>query len=669
MKFPIEIALRKKWLPFLAAAAVLVAGLIVGWCKGLYWHEGELVETKLLLTMIYASPVLALGIWKMKLHGFALRLARALFLPCSALLCLWLWEIMGGRSLFRLDGVMFAVNYGLMLLLFLPFYAIFGDVRRSVPIAFCAITAAAYIYHCVALFRGTVLEPTDLTAFRTALAVADSYTYPVEPIHYLAVTLCIVITAFSRMLPRRRGAFWLYLLRQAGAAGVLAASLYTMIAYPVLSELGISKSQWPADIPGIIENCGTLGQFSARLYGLRDPKPDNYDAQRLANVMKSAKAPQSRVNETLESKPNIIAIMNESFTDMADALGVKMDVDPIPFVHSLSENAIKGDLFVSIRGGGTSNTEYEFLTGNALYANSSIMPFYQVIKSPMPSLMYLLKDQGYTTIAMHPETGANYNRTQVYEHLGFDTFLDKTAFHETEFFRQAFEYVDDRSCYERIKTLYEEKEQDERLFIFNVTMQNHSPYTEGSTKPTVNVTPGLENESQLNEYLRCVQESDRAFGELVSYFSAQEEPTIILFFGDHQPGLTYEGEKAPMAEKSEAKEKLDHYVTPYVIWANYDIEEMQGLEISANYLYSLLLSCTNVEMSAFEAFQLEMMTRYPIITRFGYADAEGHYEGFDRFPVFPDGLKDIYGVTYNRAYDAKNRLSEVYGAYDVVPEK
>lgn len=657
MSLPVEIRARKS-VPALAGTLLFVlAGLILGYALNWYRSENELYAPVLAQMLFFASPALFFSVFRVRLTSWLGWLARFFLLPLSAFVCLYVWEAMNGYILFRLSVPMILLNYAIILLPFLAFYVLLGDVRRSVPLAFTVVTVAGYVYHCVMLFRGTPLMPEDLSAISTALNVAGNYRYPFERKHYLMLALCLDLWFFAGTLPKRSALRLSAILRRLLALGIIGASYFVLLNTTTLQRLGVSISQWPTDVIDVLNGCGTLAHFSVHLYGTQRPRPAGYDPDDLEETILSAPEPKSLLAQELDSKPNIIVIMNESFSDLNDALGVTTDVDPLPFIHGLTENAIKGDLFVAVRGGGTCNTEYEFLTGNALYPNTSSMAYYQIVKSPMPSLAHLLKVQGYTTIAIHPAEGANYHRDEVYTHLGFDTFYDIESFPDAECFRPAYNFISDRACYDLIKTLYAEKDEDARLFIFNVTMQNHSSYKDGNTPPTVSLTQHVEGEEHINEYLRCVLESDRAFSELVDYFSAQEEPTIILFFGDHQPGLDFFGEPGEMAEKSQIKSALSYYVVPYVIWANYDLVPADMPEISANYLSSLLLSCTNVSMSPYEAYLLDVMQRYPVLMRLGYTDAQGKYTPFSRTPSMVADLTDLYSAAYNRSYDSAHRLS------------
>lgn len=89
--------------------------------------------------------------------------------------------------------------------------------------------------------------------------------------------------------------------------------------------------------------------------------------------------------------------------------------------------------------------------------------------------------------------------------------------------------------------MVENKENPEdRLFLFNVTMQNHGGYeeTHDNFNQEVWLTGELEGKfPKTDQYLSLMKESDEALEYLISYFEECEEPTMIVLFGDHQPSV------------------------------------------------------------------------------------------------------------------------------------
>jgi len=130
--------------------------------------------------------------------------------------------------------------------------------------------------------------------------------------------------------------------------------------------------------------------------------------------------------EENDSSPNIIVIMDEAFSDLGVIGGFETNKDYMPFINSLigQENVIEGNVYVSTIGTGTSNTEFEFLTGNTmgfLPAGSNAYQLY--VNDVQPGLTSTLKSQNYSATAFHTYYRTSWNREQVYEDMGFDEFI------------------------------------------------------------------------------------------------------------------------------------------------------------------------------------------------------------------------------------------------------
>lgn len=107
-----------------------------------------------------------------------------------------------------------------------------------------------------------------------------------------------------------------------------------------------------------------------------------------------------------------------------------------------------GTLYVSAYGGGTCNTEFEFLTGNSMsYLGSGVYPYTIYDLLDTKNLAEQFKDLGYTTTAMHPNHGTNWNRENVYSGFGFDRFMTINDFQDAEKLRGM---VSDAATYDKI---------------------------------------------------------------------------------------------------------------------------------------------------------------------------------------------------------------------------
>jgi len=235
------------------------------------------------------------------------------------------------------------------------------------------------------------------------------------------------------------------------------------------------------------------------------------------------------------------------------------------------------------------------------------IPYQQYITGELPSVASHLADMGYDTYGMHPYNSTGWKRNEVYPWLGFQESYFLQDFTSRYYIRK---YVSDQTAYEKIVETYENKEEGKPVFIFEVTMQNHGGYTEEHE----NFTPRIEaeglNSTQLNQYLSLMRISDQQFEYLVEYFSREDEKTVIVFFGDHQPSdsvvrpiLQSNGISTSNMSVEEAQLR---YQVPYVIWANYDIEEETGADTDISFLSAKMLQKANLPTTAYQNFLLEL---------------------------------------------------------------
>ena len=211
------------------------------------------------------------------------------------------------------------------------------------------------------------------------------------------------------------------------------------------------------------------------------------------------------------------------------------------------------------------------------------------------------------------------------------------------------DYISDKTSFEKIIETYENKPEDKPAFIFNVTMQNHGGYTDTywNFTNTINAK-GLGNDA-LNQYLSLIKLTDSDLSSLISYFKEQDEKTIIVFFGDHQPNDTVAS--SVLAENGmdysnlSTEETYLRYQVPYVVWANYDIQEAQNQDMSVNYLAANVLKTAGVPTSDYQNFLLELQKDYPIISAIRTEDVKADTD--------EEMLKKYKILQYYRLFDQK----------------
>ena len=342
---------------------------------------------------------------------------------------------------------------------------------------------------------------------------------------------------------------------------------------------------------------------------------------------------------SLLESPDIILILNETFYDLHQTSYYATDVDYMQGINSL-DGAITGYAVVPSIGGGTNKSEYEFLTGNSMAPLSlSGSPFFTVDMNDAPSLVTMLKAQGYETTACHPSNAVNYSRNSAYPAMGFDHVYFIDSFDGLESPRDRW-YESDESTYANVIRWYEENRTaaaeegvDRPQFLYCLTIQNHGNWS--SSDDSYDTVHAIGNfggyNDDVNEYLTGIAESDAAFVELVDYFAHSDRPAIVCMAGDHSPSFA-----ASIADsETYSEDELDLLLraTPYVIWANYDLADssIDTLEyVSMNHLPAAVAQLAGVGLSPYFAFQLELMKTFPIVTAYGaYYDSEGNRYSYE----------------------------------------
>ena len=537
-------------------------------------------------------------------------------------------------------------------------------VTNCWQIASALLTLIVCIFGLVCYFvfalRGVPFLASDLTILQTAANVAGEYQYTLDYFSFLQILFTVawcdalLWTGFSRV-------FTGWKMRTAGAVVAVAAALLFNKAYfhtSMLRDMHVTLNTFrPQKSYG---NNGSILTFMRSIQLMIVEEPDGYSRQAVEAI--AEQYPGGSPEGEKASSPNVIIVMDEAFTDMQSWMDFETDQEVCPYFANLKEDTIRGRLYVSSYGGRTANTEYEVLTGDCVgFLPPSSTPYQLYIKDFMPNLNTALQLQGYRhTVGMHPYLPSGYNRDKVYEFFGFDhlIFLDEFEGASTLWGR-----VTDDADIDRVIAEYEEarSESDAPYFIHNVTMQNHSPYTAPADElgDPVHVV-AEESYPDVDTYLTEIRKSDQALEKLVSYFKEVDEPTVIVFFGDHQPKLAdefYQMVYGKTMDEMTGEEVMQFYHSNYLIWANFDIEE-QEIDLSSNYLIPVMKEAVGMELTGYDQFLLELRKELPIVSLNGYWDTDGtYYEDVnDKESPWYDRLQQYDLLVYNHLFGKNDRI-------------
>lgn len=566
------------------------------------------------------------------------------------------------------------VNIFLGIVLYWVLYLIMGRISTAVGCGNLLIAVIGTINFYLVRFRGAPFQLSDIKALRTAITVADGYDF--TPNVLLVSALADLALWFAVWYCCGRAESWNFSARKSRAMSgkskwygrwnlisIFITAILTCgcIALSVMrfDDIYFSTMQfWPDTY---------LARILAEAMGSSRPLPEDYSADRAEQVIADFRLSQNAPNFEMPTDmilPNIVVIMNESFADLRVLGQLNTEEPMMPFWDSLEDNVIRGWANVSVLGGSTANSEYEFLTSDpvAVYPNSIPYNNYFDSVDTYPSLVSVLKALGYHTVAFHPYHANGWNRLQVYRAMQFEKFVFINDLEKLERLRL---YVSDAGDYSYIEKCFQEKESGEPLFFFNVTMQNHGGYNYSGNdfQTTVQLSGDAKGSFPMAEqYLSLIRASDQALEDLLNWFMEYEEPVIVVMFGDHQPKLEdgfYEYITGQSLEAWDIEQLGNQYKTPFVIWHNYPAASADIGDVSLNYLAPLMLLDAGLPMSEYQQYVLKQYETMPVINGVGIWDEKGHFysRGSEEFALMSS---DYRMLTYYHTADKEYHWNDFF---------
>ena len=612
-----------------------------------------------------------------------------------------------------LNLLFFYVLYGLLT-------ALTGSVRMGFRLATLVPMLFGLTNYFVVSFRGSPIVPWDLLSFGTAASVADNYEFVLSWKAFYSVLAFIWMILLSSKSTVRLGRKKLRVISIAAYAALMFLYVGEIQNSAVQSFFGMDTTLFTLNV--LYRNNGIAAAFLGNLRFLNIEQPSGYSVDKVEALMKqveadeqgeedaknepetdaqgetvqatqaetvqatqgetvqatqgeTVQATQGETNATAETEapassgqyPNIVVIMNEAFSDLSVWGDFATSEEVMPFFKSLQQEAVGGELYVSVKGGNTANTEFEFLTGDTMgFLPKGSIPYQQYINDETPSLAGYLKTLGYSTTAIHPYNRTGWDRDTVYEKFGFDEFLDKDSFSSPYRLRG---YISDKSAFDKIREQFSIKGDDERKFIFEVTMQNHGGYSRETPDFNIYLTlPEVTGKTTsvvaTEKYLTLINQTDRALEELIDYFKEQDEPVIVVMFGDHQPSdyITNVIQRICGATTSDSLADLEQgYRVPFVMWSNYGLEHKYYDGISVNYLSSILMENAGIPLTGYQTFLKKLMETLPVINANVYRDADGNFYNYED-DAYSGELKDYQMLQYNHLVDKKHRDDAFFGS-------
>lgn len=349
-------------------------------------------------------------------------------------------------------------------------------------------------------------------------------------------------------------------------------------------------------------------------------KNDHYTEANLQKIMDDYTKKAEDYNESadLSQQPNIITIVSESLSDPTVFNQLTFSEDPLPNLRQYLETYSSGHFLSPFKGNRTANVEFEYLVGftNSLLLEGTI-PFQQALSSKpeIPSFISFMDQLDYTSVAIHPNNAAFYKRSQVYPALGFDEFLSIDKMKHLDYI-DSQKYVSDQSVFDE---LYAELEAADRpIFAYGLTMANHiAVFDKKFGENTIEVLDANgEHNTEMETYAEGLKQTDLALKEFITKIENYDEPTLVIFFGDHLINFQSDiHEQHGYIEKdTDALRAKLFFETPLLIMSNMDDFQIENIDdVSPIFIAPLILRELNLPLSPFYVFLLDLYEEFSVL--------------------------------------------------------
>lgn len=556
-------------------------------------------------------------------------------------------------DVFTMSAQYIAINIATVCTIYLFIHSIINSLWKSCVIFSIFITLLSVINYYVVEFHGTPLTFMELKNFRTALNVIGGYKFEIKGITKILyifcveIVLCYIMKKIGIKVQAKRKLWW-----RLTKALYLYIIVLGIIFFTYLSSAPFMDKKVPGAWANFYHQYGYAACTVKLAFDSTNflQKPDGYE-NGIGDIELVNIEHDSRENE----RPDIILILNETFYDLSLITDIKTDVPYLENINSL-ENAIRGYSVVPYIGGSTNCSEYELLTSNSLRLMPGVTPFNVINMKGANTVVSHLKQLGYYTIAGHPEKGSNYNRINAYADMGLDEYYFYDDFTDRKSYGNKW-VLTDESAYENL-LLWMKDHTDTPQFIYLLTIQNHGSWDKNERKfDTVHVSNDYgELNEVIDEYLTGIRMSDSAFKYLTDQLKEYDKKVIVCMVGDHSPSFA----KDIVDQERSSTSSLLLRSTPFIIWANFDIEDKDMGTISMNYLIPTLFETAKVPLSQYYQYMLNLMEDVPILMSNVYYDKNMNEYLYTADSEYSRAINNYFYMEYNNLQ--KDRQQQFFDA-------
>lgn len=522
---------------------------------------------------------------------------------------------------------LYALSALLVFLVILGLGALFNNLYLGMGFSALVIAAVDCIQYYKIKMLGEPIYPWDLQLVRNLREMVKIAGNIVSP-------LCIIVAAVLG-IAALIGTYWLprYKMKLPVRFAFVLPSVLAVVACTHLQDPVMAKSlekagavdyHWNQE-QNYLEN-GLMFGFLENIGVKIQNRPADYSEQAMEQIIQKYSGNGGEANSgAAGEQPNIVYMMDESLFDPTRLTNLSFSEDPMANMHRDKNLYASGYSLSPVFGGGTSNVEFEALTGmNMTFMNEGAVPYQQALAGmdSFPSIVSLLKSRGYVTTAIHPFDKTFYNRNKVYPVLGFDQFISQDTIKYTDRLSSSG-FISDMSAVKEVIDVLNDGDQPH--FVHLVTMQNHLPIMEGMNGPNTIRVKGLDEgtTTEMESYTQSVKETDKAVQYLVDAIRNIKRPTIVVVFGDHLPALSDSIYTKFLTGKPAAQQEQFRHETPLLVAANFKLPERQLGTLAPSFFGPLVFDLAGLPLPPYYQMLETIRTQLPGISPSVYVNADG----------------------------------------------
>lgn len=489
----------------------------------------------------------------------------------------------------------FAVNVLFLIALFNVFYILPRKIYMFAGILVSGLLIFFAFANKLKLdLRNSPITPGDFSLLKELRGLEQPVEINIWLMLFLLLVVISVIVAIFFLVPKVKEN-WLVKVSVFFLSLSFLFSFWTDYPFSPMKETQFQNTWWRQEL-GTMRN-GLFGNFVLLAKNSQITPPKNYSQEKIKSIVNEYKP----VVVNSDEKPNVIFIMSEAFTDPLHFGKEHFTEDPIPNFRKLYNESLHGMMYSPEFGGGTANVEFEALTGlSRQFLPDNSVAYQLYVKQPTPSVAYSFREAGYHATAIHSFYGWYYQRQSVYRYLGFDQFISGEFMDLDYRLGSGHGYPKDKHMTDYILSQMDKTK--ERDFIHAVTVEAHHPY-----KPIVDskfLEKGTLPDSTrqyLNSYTEFLHSVDKELGRLVEELNKKDEPTILVYFGDHFPTFisnaqVYGQQGTGIANNIlyDYEDYLNTHKLPYFIWHSKG-NTPRELDLSPNQFSAITLEMAGVK--------------------------------------------------------------------------